>query len=302
MKLAPIILFAYNRPRHTMQTVEALQKNELAADSELFIYSDGPRDTEESKAAVTEVRKYLKEVSGFKKVTITESPKNLGLAASVIRGVSEVVNKYGRVIVLEDDLVTSPHFLTFMNDALDTYQDEEKVMHVSGFMYNLDKQVPSTFFLRFPNSWGWGTWKRSWDRFCEETSYLIKGISQKGSMQFNENNKLSSFQMLLDQQKGKIDSWAVRWYASIFLADGLALYPCRSLVNNVGFDGSGRHCKREFSITNLSDVRIVVSRTSISVSEGITETVLKARNASMYAKFKFPINYLAKLYRQLVKR
>src|SRR3989339_698479 len=137
--LSPIVLFVYNRLEHTRKTIEALQKNELAKDSELFLYSDGPKNEENIKK-VNEVRKYINSIDGFKKVKIVEREINFGLARSIIAGVTDIVNKYGKIIVLEDDIVTSPYFLTFMNDALCLYENEEKVMHISGYFFPVENK------------------------------------------------------------------------------------------------------------------------------------------------------------------
>ena len=152
MILAPITLFTYNRLWHTQQTIEALRNNELADVSELFLFSDGPK-SEADREKVQSVREYLKSVTGFKKVAVVERDRNLGLAQSIISGVTEFVNKYGRVIVLEDDMLTSPFFLRFMNDALEFYKDEEKVISIHGYMYPVKAELPETFFLKGADCW-----------------------------------------------------------------------------------------------------------------------------------------------------
>jgi len=162
--LAPIVLFVYNRPWHMRQTIEALQKNELAEVSELFIFSDGPK-SEADKEKVLEVREYIKTIPGFKSVTLIKRERNIGLAQSIITGVTDVINRYGRIIVLEDDMVTSPYFLKFMNEALEFYKDAEKVVCVHGYIYPIEAKLPETFFLRGADCWGWATWKRGWDLF-----------------------------------------------------------------------------------------------------------------------------------------
>ena len=150
--MIPIILFVYNRPWHTRQTVKALQKNELAGRSDLFIFSDGPKD-EQTEKAVQKVREYIHTIDGFQTVTIREREENWGLANSIIDGVTQIVNEYGRVIVLEDDLMTSPFFLRYMNDALNLYECEEKVISIHGYIYPLSEKLPSTFFLRGTDYW-----------------------------------------------------------------------------------------------------------------------------------------------------
>ena len=161
MNLSPIVMFVYNRPWHTQQTIEALQKNELASESELFIYADNAKNKNNNNQ-VLKVRRYIKKIEGFKKVTIIEREKNWGLSKSIIDGITKVINKYGRVIVLEDDLVTSPMFLKYMNNALITYKDEPNVMQISGHMFNvnLNNDKYDAFFLPFTTSWGWATWKK----------------------------------------------------------------------------------------------------------------------------------------------
>ena len=151
---APILLFVYNRPEHVRRNIQALLKNELAAESELFIYSDAAKD-ETSQAAVKEVRAFIRSIQGFKKITITERAENWGLARSIIDGVTTQINRYGRVIVLEDDLVVAPHFLQFMNDALETYRDEERVGHIQACDFTHDPSLPDTFLIKWTGSWGW---------------------------------------------------------------------------------------------------------------------------------------------------
>lgn len=240
--LAPITIFVYNRPVHTRQTVEALQKNELAKDSDLIIYSDAPKKAE-AAPEVFEVRKYIREIGGFKSIKIIEREKNWGLANSIIDGVTSVVNEYGRIIVLEDDLVVTPHFLEFMNLALDKYQDEQQVIQVSGYMFPVKLKVKEdALFLPLTTSWGWATWQRAWRLFDPDA----KGYAQVKEdlalrKRFNLDGSYDYFSMLEDQLAGRVDSWAIRWYCTTFLLCGLTLYPRQSLIFNTGFDGSGTH-------------------------------------------------------------
>ena len=161
MDTAPILLFVYNRPAHTRQTLEALSRNTLAAASDLFVYSDAAR-SEADCAAVEEVRHIVREAKGFRQVHVTEREQNWGLARNIIDGVTTMVNRYGRVIVLEDDLVVAPHFLRFMNDALDIYADVPQVGHIQACDFTNDPSLPDTFLIKWTGSWGWGTWKRAW--------------------------------------------------------------------------------------------------------------------------------------------
>lgn len=242
MTLSPIVLFVYNRPWHTRQTVKALQKNELADRSDLFICSDSPKD-EQTEKTVQKVREYIHTIDGFKTVTIREREENMGLAGSIIDGVKVVVNEYGRVIVLEDDLVTSPFFLRYMNDALNLYECEEKVISIHGYIYPLSEKFPPTFFLRGADCWGWATWKRGWDLFEEDGQNLLAELEEKKLTRlFDFNGAYGYTQMLRDQITGKNNSWAVRWYALAFLRERFTLYPGISLICNIGLDGAGTHC------------------------------------------------------------
>ena len=159
MSLAPIVLFVYNRPEHTRKTVKALQDNDLTDESILYIFSDAAKNDDEVEN-VEKVREYIRTISGFKQIIIIEREKNYGLANSIISGVTEIVNKYGKIIVLEDDLVTSKYFLSFMNDALEIYKDENKVICIHGYIYPIKSELPETFFIKGADCWGWATWKR----------------------------------------------------------------------------------------------------------------------------------------------
>ena len=242
MNYAPILLFVYNRPEHVQQTVRALQANTLAAESDLFIYSDAAKD-ESGKDAVNEVRTFIRQIKGFKTITLIEREKNWGLARSIIDGVTTQVNRYGKVIVLEDDLITAPHFLRFMNDALETYKDEPRVGHIQACDFTQDPSLPDTFLIKWTGSWGWGTWARAWKYFNPDGQALLDElISRHLTYTFDFDGKYGYTRMLRRQIEGKNNSWAIRWNASLFLKDILSLNVGKSLVQNNGFDGSGTNC------------------------------------------------------------
>ena len=241
--LAPIILFVYNRPQHTLQTLEALSKNELAQDSILYIFADGIKKnaSEETIAKINETRTIIKSKSWCKEVHVIERTENFGLAKSVIEGITQIINQYGKVIVLEDDLVTSPYFLKFMNDALNKYEHENSVACISAYIYPIDN-LPDLFFIKGADCWGWATWKHAWDLFEPNGQKLLTELEQKKlTYQFDLNNSYPYTKMLREQISGINHSWAIRWYASAFLKNKLCLYPGKSLVNNIGTDGSGTH-------------------------------------------------------------
>ena len=240
--LAPIVLFVYNRLWHTRQTIESLLENELAAESELYIYADGSKNLEDSYA-VCEVREYIRNIVGFKLVTVCERDKNFGLANSIINGVSDVVNRYGKVIVLEDDLVTSPYFLRYMNEALELYANEEKVICIHGYVWPEERDLPESFFLKGADCWGWATWKRGWELFEPDGKKLMRELKAQNLLHRLDYNGAYPYALMLRNQiSGKNDSWAVRWYASALLNDKLTLYPGKSLLQNIGNDDSGTHC------------------------------------------------------------
>lgn len=239
--LAPIALFVYNRPQHTERTLQFLQQNELAAQSHLYIFSDGAK-TDQDKEKVAAVRKIIKKADGFKSVKVIESKVNAGLANSVITGVSQLIAEYDQVIVFEDDLVTSPHTLSYFNNSLNHFREEEKVMHIGAYMYPLKSDnLSQSFFYRAATSWGWATWGRAWKNFEPDIDILIKQFDKKKRAAFSIDNKMNFWKQMLEFKKGKNNSWAIRWYASIFLKGGITLNPSQSLVNNIGHDGSGVH-------------------------------------------------------------
>lgn len=241
-KPAPILLFVYNRPDHVERCIASLLANAEAAESDLYVFSDGPR-TAMDVAAVTAVRTSIARVRGFARVRLTTRPSNVGLAANIIDGVTAIVNRYGRVIVMEDDLVAAPYFLRFMNDALETYQDEERVGHIQACDFTNDQRLPETFLIKWTGSWGWGTWKRAWQHFNPDGAALLQELKRRGlERRFDFNGKYGFTKMLRRQVEGKNNSWAVRWNASLFLDDILSLNVGRSLIRNEGFDGTGTHC------------------------------------------------------------
>lgn len=242
MTPAPILLFVYNRPEHVRQCIASLQANELAAQSPLFIYSDAAK-TPESREGVEQTRQFIRDIDGFASVTIIEREQNWGLARSIIDGVTTQVNSFGRVIVMEDDLIAAPYFLQFMNDALETYKDEPRVGHIQGCDFTQDTSLPDTFLIKWTGSWGWGTWDRAWKLFNPNGKELLQQLEERNlTHRFDFNSTYGYTRMLRRQIEGKNNSWAIRWNASLFLADILSLNAGRSLIRNTGFDGSGTNC------------------------------------------------------------
>lgn len=247
---APVVLFCYARPDHTRRTLDALASNVMARQTDLIIVQDGSRGPMD-RVAHAQTREVIGKAGGFKSVTIVPRQQNCGLADNIIGGVSEVLQSHGRVIVLEDDLVTDRHFLTFMNEALDRYQDEPRVWHVGGWNYPIDPTgLGDTFLYRAMNCWGWATWADRWayfDRSLDDWSPMTK--SEKRA--FNLDDAHDFHAQIEDNLLGRRKTWAIFWYASIFRNGGLCLNPVQSLVENIGHDGTGENCGHEIVQSRL---------------------------------------------------
>lgn len=243
---APVALFAFARPGHLRRTLETLAQNEGARVTQLYIFLDGvPENASPARRKqIKEVRAVAEERPWTQSVEIIRRDRNLGLADSIRGGVGQVVQAHGRVIVLEDDLVTMPGFLRFMNQALDLYADEDAVHQISGFMPPTPRGTPPTGFLRVSTSWGWATWERAWHHFNNDAESLLHAVERKGREAFDLDGHAFYFEELAKNARGELKTWHVRWYASLFLRDGLCLFPRRSLVKNTGFDDSGANCDR----------------------------------------------------------
>lgn len=261
MALAPIVLFVYNRPWHTQQTVEALQKNDSAAESELYIFADGSKETatEEQKERIKQVREYIHQITGFKQTRIHESEQNIGCADSIIAGINSVLHDHRKIIVIEDDIVTSKNFLRFMNEALDFFENDERIFSVSGYNYPAKTmKIPNSYkhdiYLSYRHgSWGWGTWKNRWESVDWEVADF-KEFCESSKLQnaFNRGGADMS-RMLKAQMDGKIDAWDIRFDYSMFKQDKFNIRPVKSLVNNVGLDNSGTHTGKDERLVTIFD-------------------------------------------------
>ena len=244
MNFSPIIIFVYNRLHHLDTLFNSLQKNDLFKKSKVIVFSDGAKN-EIDKDKIDKVRELLKKRLIPKNSEIIENNVNLGLSRNVIGGLNKIFQIYDRAIILEDDLELSPFFLNYMNDALNLYATSENVASISGYMYPIEPKKFSNnyFFLKLIESWGWGTWKRAWNIFENDSLQLKKKIDEKQlANEFNFESGVSYYKMLTDNINGLNDSWAVRWYASTFLKNMNTLFPSKSFVKNIGVDDSGQHC------------------------------------------------------------
>lgn len=289
MNLSPIVLFVYNRPWHTKKTLDALANNTLAESSTLFVYCDGAKNgaNKDTLINIEETRKLIRNETRFKEVIVIEQNTNKGLANSIIEGVTQIVNKNGKIIVLEDDIVTSKGFLKYMNDALHVYETTDEVMHVSGYMFPLREKLPETFFLKPTTCWGWATWKSSWQHFEKNAEKQIRQIEEKNAWkEFTIGNSFPSYKdQLILNKIGRLDTWAIFWHASVFLKGGVSLHPRLSLIQNIGFDGTGEHCTEE------GNIRSPYSPTEIA--EEIT--VIKKSNFKSSKEFYYLKNFFTEL-------
>lgn len=249
--LAPIVLFVYNRLNETVKTLEALKQNVLSDKSQLFIFSDGPIDKADERL-VNEVREYIHAASGFKSIEIYETDSNRGLVTSITSGISQVLKDFEKVIVLEDDLCTSPYFLQYMNDGLKCYQKHINVASISGFSVPIKNNLSEFYFLPGTFWWGWGTWRDRWELFNKDGKYLLNELRERKAMKdYNINGSflISPEITLRKHLNGTLQSWAVRWHASMLLENKYSLYSSQSLVNNIGI-GNGTNCRIKTSVYN----------------------------------------------------
>lgn len=266
--LAPVVLFCFRRPEHLARTVESLQRNPQAAHTHLHVFSDAAKEPEQ-QAAVDAVRRYVDAITGFASVTRIYRDNNMGLARSIVDGVGRLLRVLDRVIVLEDDLVLSPHFLSYMNAALELYQGDPQVASIHGYSYPVHAALPETFFLKGADCWGWATWARAWTCFESDGKRLLAELTARRlTRDFDLDGSYPYTAMLRGQIAGRNDSWAIRWHASCFLRDMLTLYPARSQVVNIGNDASGTHCGPTEIYTGTLDLRPVqVQRLPLAPSD-----------------------------------
>jgi hypothetical protein len=253
---APVCLFTYKRLQETKQTVESLQRNFLANESELFIFSDGPK-SDRDRDQVNQVREYIKSISGFKNITVFESSENKGLANSIIAGVTQIIERYGKAIVLEDDLITSLNFLIYMNKALDFYKTNPKVFSIAGYTVPIKKIAEEDiYFTQRASSWGWATWKNCWEKIDWEIKNFDK--LKKDSNFRRAFNKMGSdmYKMLNAQMSGRINSWAIRWCYNQFQMGQYTVFPTISKVLNIGTSADATHTKvypeRFYTVLDIS--------------------------------------------------
>lgn len=252
---APIALFAWQRPSHTQRVIDALAANPEAAETDLFVFVDGPRHEREA-GQVAAVIKTAKAATGFRSVSVQTAAQNLGLSRSITGGITSVLQQSERVIVVEDDILVSHSFLGYMNSHLALYANDPCVASVHAYVYPHLRELPPTFFIAGADCWGWGTWRRAWEHYRSDGRTLLEELTRRDLLPiFDFGGTAGYVDMLRDQIAGRNDSWAVRWYASALLSGMYTLYPNRSLAMNIGADGSGSHggVSRAFDVVMSHD-------------------------------------------------
>lgn len=309
-ELSPIVLFVYNRPRHTELCLNSLLKNDLADQSTLYIYADGQKvnSSPQEIENIKEVRKIIRKKKWCGSVEIIERNNNIGIGNSTINGIYETIHNYGKVIVLEDDLILSVGFLKFMNDSLKLYENAENVMHISGYMHPVKANLPETFFYNATSCWGWSTWARAWKSFTSDSNLLLNRLIATSRIpEFTMDNKNYFLNLLqenaLIEKQSKIAedirretgwNWDVCWHTSVFLSKGHCLHPHTSLVRNIGNDGSGVHCKSGWwsriyntqkMIRNIHSERIEISENQ-KARKAVKEFYMSLEQPPTWTKLK----------------
>lgn len=247
---APVLLFVYKRIITLKKVIKSLNENELVYRNELYIFSDGPKN-ESEKIQIKKLRSYLIKIKGFKKVKIFARKKNIGLASNIIEGVSKIIKAKKKVIVIEDDLILSKNFLQYMNDNLEKYKNQKKVWHISGWNWNFNfpKHKYDFFFMRYATCWGWATWKNRWQYFEKNPNKLIKSFNKSKIEKFNLDNSYNFWSQVIRNEKKIINTWAIFWYATIFVNKGLSINPVISQVRNIGNDSYSTNLKGNITIS-----------------------------------------------------
>ncbi len=288
---SPIAIFAYKRIDHLKKTINSLKKNPESKLSDLYIFSDNYK-IKDDKETVLKLREYLKTIDGFKSVKIILREENYGLSKSIISGINYCLEREKTIIVIEDDMITSKYFLDFMNKGLKKFESVNEVISIHGWTFPTKRKLPNVFFLQGADCWGWATWKEQWKIFNADGKDLLNKLkSRKLIKKFNLDGNFNYLKMLENQINGKNDSWAIRWHASAFLAEKLTLYPSRSLIKNIGKDGSGTHCDNDSSYeSELTKSKIIIDN----------DLLIKVDKLSYKAMVKFYANVNGSYFRRII--
>lgn len=299
MNIAPIVLFVYNRPNLVDKVIKNLKKNTLSKSSELYIFSDGPKKNNDDILKVKKVRACLRKIKGFKKISIIVRKKNLGLYQNITSGLNFIFNKRNSAIILEDDILVSKNFLTYMNESLNVYKDDNKVGTICANLSSLNSKMPETFFLYHQDCWGWATWKRSWKLYSHDSSYLLNKIVENKLVKKFDLDNSYKFSKYLRENILKRRSWATNWYASLFIEKKLNLFPGSQMCKNIGFGKASTNSKLKFEIVELSPKKIKVSKINFEESIiGYKEIVRYYLKITKEVKIKY---YKSKIFEKIKK-
>ena len=294
--LSPIAVFAYNRPKHLRYCLNSIADNELSSSSPLVIFIDGPKNNRE-KDLVNECIDVARLENRFGSVEVLSQENNLGLSRSILKGVTYVLERYGSIIVLEDDMRVSPNFLNFMNAGLNLYEKNPRVSGLHAYVYPIKSLSEEAFFLRGADCWGWATWADRWMEANFDSAELLSNLETSGqSFQFDLEGAVGYSTLLKSQVEGLVDSWAIRWHAYNFIENKICLHPPVSLLKNLGNDGTGRHyAKQEIFNIDKWDLRQIVFPKIVEESQ---EMRSKIRDF-LFSKREHELSYFAKIFRRL---
>ena len=294
-KLAPIALFTYKRLEKLKKAVTSLKNCDLSKNSHLYVISDGPKNKQE-KLIVVKIRKYIKTIKGFKKISIILRKTNFGLSKNIIKGVDQIINKHEKIIVLEEDIVVEKNFLKFLNQSLEIYKNENKIWHISGWNYNLKlKSIFDAYFTKTMNCWGWGTWKNRWKYYEKKPKKIINTWTKEMIKEFNLDNNLNFFSQILRNNSKKINTWAIFWYAVIFENNKLCLNPVSTLSENQGIGKDSTHTKSVEKIYQ-SKINLQKKKKKISYPKKICED----KEILKQIKKKIKINNRLKFFKKFI--
>lgn len=295
MPLAPIVLFVFDRPELTKKTLESLANNSLLKESTLYIFADGPKENADSDrlSRINDVHSIINSFDASGKCYVEISKDNKGLKRSILDGVTKVIAEHQKAIILEDDLILSPIFLEYMNKALNIYEESEKVYCINGHNFGNGEGFPETFFHQVPHSWGWATWKSKWDQLRLDTQKLYNEILPFKN-RFNLDNNYDFFRQLKANYDGSLNTWAIYWYSTIFLNNGICLTPGKTLVQNIGFGEnatntkySGKDLVESETLSNSIEVKIIEEKLDQRAIKLIKEYYSKRQDPLLMKIAKF---------------
>jgi len=302
IEYAPIALFLFNRPEHTKKTLKALKKNIGIKQTKIYVFCDGPRKDflKEDNRKINIIYHYIERIDWCKELIIEKKDINFGLANNIILGISKVLEKHESIIVLEDDLVSSKGFVNYMNTCLLLYKEEEKVMHISGYFPPISNKLDDTFFYNSASCWGWGTWKRAWNKLLTNPNEIKTKLEEEGLIeQFNVHPNSGFLHDLDENISGNLKTWAIKWHASVILSKGLCLHPKKTLIRNIGMDNSGVHCNNNWKlhhqkITKRIKVVKIALKENPNIKRIITEYYKNGKDVSIFDKIVWKINKFLK--------